>query len=141
MNNTEKEKIIELYNSYSDDVFLDALLLAPEDYQDGVYEVMLGLCKQRGLETALDARRKPKEPPSIEELLKEKLVTVARFSYLSEAHLVKTRIESEGIECYLQDENMVNLGWHYSNLMGGLRLQVKSSDVEDVKLILSDLRP
>lgn len=34
------------------------------------------------------------------------LITIAEFSSVNEAYLLKSRLESEGIRVYLQDENI-----------------------------------
>lgn len=62
--------------------------------------------------------------------MKKKLVTVATFSQAIEAHLIKSKLEWENIECTLADENIVNINWLYSNAVGGVKLQVKESDVK-----------
>lgn len=68
----------------------------------------------------------------------EKLVTIGQFSKGVDAHLAKTRLESEGIECFIQDENLIGLNWLYSNAIGGVKLQVKAEDIEKAKTILSE---
>jgi len=59
----------------------------------------------------------------------EKLVKIAEFSQSMEAHFSKTRLESEGIECFINDEFTVNMNWLFSNAIGGVKLLVKESDV------------
>lgn len=65
------------------------------------------------------------------------LITIAAFSQPIEAHLVKTRLESEGIECFLANEHIVTMNWLWSNAVGGVELQVKESDVEKATEILA----
>ena len=69
----------------------------------------------------------------------EKLVTVGQFSLGVEAHICKTKLESEGIQCFIQDENLIAVNWLYSNAIGGVKLQVKESDVENVRKIFAGL--
>jgi hypothetical protein len=85
----------------------------------------------RGLEFA--------EPPSIVDSLPElrHLVTIRRYRDLSEAIVARTIIESAGIFCFLQGENFVRLEWQISNFIGGIRLQVDQSDLEEAETILS----
>jgi hypothetical protein len=45
-------------------------------------------------------------------------------------------LESAGIECYLYDENLVRMDWLISNGIGGMKLGVKQSDVQDAARIL-----
>lgn len=40
------------------------------------------------------------------------------------ANLVMQRLESENIQCYLQDENSVTIGPMFSNAIGGIKLMV-----------------
>jgi hypothetical protein len=35
-----------------------------------------------------------------------KLVTIAEFDQVNEAHVIKGRLEAEGIRCYLTNENL-----------------------------------
>lgn len=67
----------------------------------------------------------------------EKLVTIGRFSQPLEAWLAKTKLESEGIECFLMDEHIVTMNWLYSNAVGGVKLKVREEDAEKAKRILS----
>ena len=60
----------------------------------------------------------------------ERLVTVAAFSQPIEAHLSKTRLESEGIECFITDEFIVTNNWLFSNAVGGVKLNVRESDAQ-----------
>lgn len=60
----------------------------------------------------------------------EKLVTVASFRDLSEALLAKGRLETAGVDCVLADDNIVRMDWFWSNLMGGVKLNVPESQAE-----------
>ena len=66
----------------------------------------------------------------------EKLVTIRRFRQGLEAYLSKSKLESEGIDCFVQDEHLISLNWLYSIAVGGVRLQVKSCDVKQAQEIL-----
>jgi Putative prokaryotic signal transducing protein len=64
------------------------------------------------------------------------LITVATFYSEYEFLLARGRLESAGIECFALDENMLRIaGWH-SHILGGIKLQVRESDVEDALAIL-----
>jgi len=66
----------------------------------------------------------------------EKLITIATFNQVMEAHLSKARLESGGIECFLADEYIVIMNWLYSDAVGGVKLRVKASDVQRAVEIL-----
>jgi hypothetical protein len=65
-----------------------------------------------------------------------RFVTVATFQYPIEAHLAKSKLESEGIEACIADENIVAINWLYSNAVGGVKLQVRESDAKKARNFL-----
>lgn len=69
------------------------------------------------------------------------LVTVRTFRDLPAALLAKGSLESAGIETFLADDNMVRLDWFWSNLMGGIKLQVNQEDAEIANRILDQPIP
>lgn len=52
------------------------------------------------------------------------IVTLWKYRDLPEALIARAKLEAEGIECYLADENIVRLNWFLSNAIGGMRLQL-----------------
>jgi tetratricopeptide (TPR) repeat protein len=66
----------------------------------------------------------------------ERLVTVATFSAAPPAHIVRGRLEAEGLYAVVADENTVNANWFYSNFVGGVKVQVPESQVEAARRIL-----
>lgn len=66
-------------------------------------------------------------------------ITVISFTYPHEAHLVKGKLESEGIEVLVKDELTAQVNHFYSNAIDGVKLQVESSDYEEALQILVDL--
>lgn len=65
-----------------------------------------------------------------------KFITVAVFQYPHEAYIIKGRLESEGIEVFLQDELTVQAYNFISNAVGGVKLQIKESDFDKAIPIL-----
>lgn len=62
--------------------------------------------------------------------------TVATFSQPVEAHLARTKLESEGIVCVVSDEYLVRVNWLLSNAVGGVKLLVAPWDEERARAIL-----
>lgn len=62
--------------------------------------------------------------------------TVISFNYSHEVGVVKSLLESEGIECFVKDEFTVQVNPFYSNAVGGIKLQVKSSQYEEAVSVL-----
>jgi len=66
--------------------------------------------------------------------MKDKLVTIGKYLNYLEAEIVKTKLESEGIECFVTDlRSNIITGTTYSVEH---RLQVWESDVERAKEVL-----
>jgi hypothetical protein len=82
------------------------------------------------------SERTEEDPPEY-----RNLTTVRRYRDLSEAIVARGVVESAGIFCFLQDENLVRLDWQVSNFIGGIRLQVDAADVEAAEAILSQPIP
>lgn len=64
------------------------------------------------------------------------LVTIHTFVLPSEAHIVKGRLEAEGIRCFLQDELTVQVYHFYSHAIGGIKLQVPTEEAAEALAIL-----
>lgn len=92
------------------------------------------------LEDELDRRNLelPDEPQQRQELEVRELITIRKFRDLPEALLAKGSLESAGIECFLADENLVRLDWFISNFIGGVKLNVKATDVENARKVLDE---
>ena len=52
---------------------------------------------------------------------------IAVYQYVAEAMLFKGKLESEGIEVFLQDENTINTDPLLSNAIGGVKLLVRKT--------------
>lgn len=60
------------------------------------------------------------------------------FMFPTELAVVKSKLESEGIECRVLDEHTVQAHNFLSQAIGGVRLQVAESNLEKAKLILKE---
>jgi hypothetical protein len=69
----------------------------------------------------------PEVAPAVDEQFE--LVIIRQFRDLPEAIFAKGVLDSAEIESYLVDENIVRMDWFISNLVGGVKLQVKREDV------------
>jgi hypothetical protein len=69
------------------------------------------------------------------------LVTIRQFRDLPEALLAKGSLESAGIDTVLLDDNLVRIDWFWSNLIGGVKLQVAPDDAESANEILNQPIP
>lgn len=78
------------------------------------------------------------EPSSVE---LQGVSTIRQYRDQAEAFLARSVLESAGIACYLRDENTIRMDWLWSNLMGGIRLQVANEDVQAAEAILNQPIP
>ena len=67
--------------------------------------------------------------------MNNRLITIKTFNNYSELTLLQSLLESEGIECVVQDELSTQLS-HISQAIGGVKLQVWLSDIEPAKKIM-----
>jgi Putative prokaryotic signal transducing protein len=75
-------------------------------------------------------------PVNQQSTMHEALITIATFHSQPEFLLARARLESADIECFAQDENMLRIGGWHSHILGGIKLQVRESDVQDALAIL-----
>ncbi|MDD4729553.1 MAG: DUF2007 domain-containing protein [Dysgonamonadaceae bacterium] len=73
---------------------------------------------------------------TIEALFRKKIkmdeyITILTFTLPQDAYLPKALLESEGVKSILKDEHTVQVYNFYSSAVGGVKLQVKKSDVEN----------
>ncbi|MDD6210814.1 MAG: DUF2007 domain-containing protein [Bacteroidales bacterium] len=67
-----------------------------------------------------------------------KLVTIKTFTYPHELAIIRSKLESEGIYCFAQDELTAQVHPFYSNAIGGIKLQVREEDIEKAITILKE---
>jgi hypothetical protein len=68
-------------------------------------------------------------------------VILRRYRDMPAAFVEKSVLEDAGIECYLQDDNVVRMDWLWSNALGGIKLIVRERDAEEAEKILSQAPP
>jgi predicted RNA-binding Zn-ribbon protein involved in translation (DUF1610 family) len=68
--------------------------------------------------------------------MSQSLIEIANYQFSSEAYLFKGKLESEGIEVFLQNENTINTDPLLSNALGGVKIFVNSEDVLKARHIL-----
>ncbi|PTT13302.1 hypothetical protein DBR27_04930 [Flavobacterium sp. HMWF030] len=71
--------------------------------------------------------------------MNENFKLVRSYQYSSEAQIFCGKLESEGVEVYLRDINTVDSNPIWSNAVGGVKIFVKSDDLEKANRILSEI--
>lgn len=64
------------------------------------------------------------------------LITVAQFQQAEEAEVARELLDSSGIECYLKEDNPVQV-FGPTNPVVGIKLQVRAEDEQAAREILS----
>jgi ribosomal protein S27E len=68
-----------------------------------------------------------------------KLVTIQTFDNSIDAHMMRMRFEDEGINCFIFDENIVNMNLLYNITVGGIKLKINYEDIEKAQLIIEEM--
>ena len=152
----ERRRLAEFY-SYQMDGELEKVASQASDLTDLAREVLRAEMARRGLSAASDEPAGGASPPALpggppaqpsvveafppDGLEMRGMVTIRKFRDLPEALFAKGSLESAGIECALLDDNMVRLDWFISNLLGGVKLQVRPEDASVAEEILSQPIP
>jgi hypothetical protein len=72
-------------------------------------------------------------------LSRDELVTIASFSHAPEAYVTFTKLQAEGILSFIADDYMVTMNWLWSNVLHGVKIRVRESDVEAAVKILDSI--
>lgn len=67
------------------------------------------------------------------------MVTLQSFDNYFAAHILLSRLEEAGIACFLKDEHTVTTNPMLSNAIGGIKLQVPITAVDNAKAIIEAL--
>lgn len=71
--------------------------------------------------------------------MKETFSKIAVFQYSSEAQIIKSRLEAEGIEVFLNDQFTIDTDPLISNAIGGIKLNVWQEDHDKAREILKSI--
>ena len=65
------------------------------------------------------------------------MVPVRTFDNMVDAHIALGRLQADGIEAHLMDENLVQADWLYSIAVGGIKLLVAAPDLARAQAMLA----
>ncbi|BFP41519.1 hypothetical protein FGF1_23640 [Flavobacteriaceae bacterium GF1] len=72
--------------------------------------------------------------------MKNEFYTITSSTYPADIQILKGKLESEGIQVFLRDENTVNTDPLISDAIGGVKLQVYESEKEKAIAIYKQLK-
>jgi hypothetical protein len=151
----ERKRLAEFYSRQTDGE-LEKVASEASELTSLAHGTLRAEMSRRGLSVEpLDRFPEPQQPefrpaklPSAElpawldtKLPLRELVTLRKFRDLPEAVIAKGCLESAGIESCLVDDNMVRMDWFWSNLLGGIKLQVREEDALAAASILDQPIP
>lgn len=67
-------------------------------------------------------------------------VIFEKFNYSTEAQLIKSKLDAEGIRTDLMDEKTIDTDPLLSQAIGGVKLTVHYEDLEKAKLVYNEIR-
>ena len=67
-------------------------------------------------------------------------VPIFSFDNYVSAHIALGRLQEEGMDCWLKDENMVTIDPILTNAVGGIKLMVANSQADEAIAILATLQ-
>jgi hypothetical protein len=138
----ERQRLAKLYEALSDQE-LEEVGNNPMALTDWAFEAVRAEMLKRGFDwigkdmplpsqmTAVEATDDPGNRP----------VVLRRYRDMPAAFVEKSVLEDAGIECFLQDDNVVRMDWLWSNAMGGIKLVVRQKDAEEAETLLKQDAP
>jgi hypothetical protein len=66
-------------------------------------------------------------------------VILRTFDSYIEAHMLLGRLEEEGFDCWLKDENIVTINPILANAVGGIKLMILKEQKENAEILLRQL--
>lgn len=70
----------------------------------------------------------PEIPAALPDLPPEPMVTIASFNTPLQANILASRLEADGIECFLADAETIGVHGLLAGAVGGVKIQVRESD-------------
>ncbi len=129
----ERLRLSEVYSSQTDGE-LEQVAAQSSGLTEVAREALRAELTKRGLYVG----QLEEEEPEQDSAEFRDLVVIRSYWNLMEAELAKGVLDASGIEAFLFDDNMVRLDWFNANALGGIKLRVDVSNVEDANRILDE---
>ena len=132
----ERESLADAFRAFSDEYLLERLRSG--DLTELARSVAVTELEQRGVSATLQ----PHEPQSAPQQDGEPVsfVTIARFLVPTYAHIMRGRLEADGIPVIVADGNFVQNNSLLAVAVGGVRLQVPAALAAEAREILAAIR-
>jgi hypothetical protein len=67
----------------------------------------------------------------------DKIITLEQYYDPMLAHIIRTKLEDNGISCFIADDNIISANPIYNNAVGGIKLKIFERDLERCREILA----
>lgn len=134
----ERQRLAKLYEALSDQE-LEEVGSNPMALTDWAFEAVRTEMLKRGLDWIGKDMPLPSQVAAVEvaDDPGNRPVVLRRYRDMPAAFVEKSVLEDAGIDCFLQDDNVVRMDWLWSDAMGGIKLVVKQDDAEEAEKLLS----
>ena len=132
-----REDLIDAFRGFSDEYILERL------HADDLTEAARGVAELELIGRGVDLpRRQPTAPESGAEgkVVRIAFITIARFLIPMDAHILRGRLEAEGIPAIVTDGNLTQANGLLSVAVGGARVQVPLPYVAEAMGVMAALR-
>jgi Putative prokaryotic signal transducing protein len=119
----ERQRLAEVYARKAD----EKLISLAEEAASLTDVARTALCHELDRRGIRHSVRESSPPP--QEVEFPSVLTLRQFLTVQEAVMAKSILDSAGIESFLADENVISMNWLWSNALGGVKLQVRKTDV------------
>jgi len=68
----------------------------------------------------------------------DKIITFKSYYDPMLAHIIRTRLEDAGIDCFIADENTIGAQPFYNQAIGGIKIKIFERDLERCREILAE---
>jgi len=126
--------LVQLQKRDSNDLLAIIRKRDEQEWRPEVFDVARELLVERGVDVAAALAAGTEEGPT---QVVEGLVVVATLAIVIEAEACKAALAGSGIEALLLDNNMLGIDPALWPALGGVRVAVRSSDVEAARTLLA----
>jgi hypothetical protein len=132
-----REDLIEVFRDFSDEYILEHL------QADDLTEAARGVAELELIGRGIDL---PRRQPTVAEsgaertVTRVEFITIARFLIPLDAHILRGRLEAEGIPAIVADGNLTQTNSLLSVAVGGARVQVPVPYVAEAMGVMAALR-
>jgi hypothetical protein len=115
----------------------------PASLTDWAFEALREEMQKRGFDWADTTMPLPSQITRSEQTedTGNRPVILRKYRDMPSAFVEKSVLEAAGIECFLQDDNVVRMDWLWSDAIGGIKLVLRQQDAEEAEKILSETPP